>query len=88
LAGSIRAFVFAWGTIREVGLEISMPRLREMVIFGAPLIFSNLAIFTLNFSDRFFLQHFQSLQAVGIYAVGYKFGFLLNVIAIQPFSTM
>jgi len=88
LVGAIRACVFAWVTLREVGLKISMPRLREMVIFGAPLIFSNMAMFTLNFSDRFFLQHFQSLQTVGIYAVGYKFGFLLNVIAIQPFSTM
>jgi O-antigen/teichoic acid export membrane protein len=88
LGGSLRASVFAWRTIRHVGLAFSMARLRELVTFGAPLIFSNLALFTLNFSDRFFLQHFQSLQAVGIYAVGYKFGFLLNVVVIAPFAMM
>ena len=88
LAGGIRASVFAWRTIRDVGLGFSTARLREMVVFGAPLILSNLALFTLNFSDRFFLKHFQSLQAVGVYAVGYKFGFLLNVAIIAPFTMM
>ena len=39
--------------------------LRVIIAFGAPLVFSNLTMFTLNFSDRFFLQHFQSLEAVG-----------------------
>jgi len=62
--------------------------LRRMVGFGAPLVFSNLTMFTLNFSDRFFLQRFQSLEVVGIYAVGYKFGFMLNFLLIQPFNMM
>ena len=88
LAGSIKATLFAWWTIRDVGFGFSGAWLREMVVFGAPLIFSNLALFTLNFSDRFFLQHYQSLAAVGIYAVGYKFGYLLNVAIAQPFYVM
>ena len=62
--------------------------LRKMVGFGAPLVFSNLTMFTLNFSDRFFLQHLRSLEVVGIYAVGYKFGFMLNFLLIQPFNMM
>jgi O-antigen/teichoic acid export membrane protein len=56
--------------------------------FGLPLIFSNLALFTLNFADRFFLKHFQSLDVVGIYAVGYKFAFMLNYLIVQPFFVM
>ena len=72
----------------EVGLRFNWARLREMMSFGPPLVFSNLALFTLHFSDRFFLQRFQSLDAVGVYSVGYKFPFMLNFLLIQPFFMM
>ena len=42
-------------------------------------------MFVLNFSDRFFLQRLQSLEIVGIYGVGYKFGYLLSAVVIWPF---
>jgi O-antigen/teichoic acid export membrane protein len=41
-----------------------------------------------NFSDRFFLQRLGSLELVGVYAVGYKFGFMMNHLVVQPFFTM
>jgi O-antigen/teichoic acid export membrane protein len=62
--------------------------MREMAAFGLPLILSNVALFTLNFSDRFFLQHLRSLDVVGIYAIGYKFGFMMNYLLVQPFYAM
>jgi O-antigen/teichoic acid export membrane protein len=77
----------AW-TLREVGFRFSRRLLEQMVRFGLPLIFSNMALFTLNFSDRFFLQHLRSLDVVGIYAVGYKFGFMVNYLLVQPFLVM
>src|SRR5262249_24114490 len=64
------------------------PRLRQMVAFGLPLIFSNVALFVLNFSDRFFLQRLCFLETVGIYAVGYKVAFMINYLLIQPFYAM
>jgi O-antigen/teichoic acid export membrane protein len=45
-------------------------------------------MFTLNFSDRFFLQRLVSLDAVGIYSVGYRIGFMLNFLLIQQFNMM
>jgi O-antigen/teichoic acid export membrane protein len=81
------ALILKWMR-REVFGGVDWTLLRRMIRFGAPLIFSNLTLFTLNFSDRFFLQRFQSLEVVGIYAVGYKFGFLLNFLLIQPFTMM
>ena len=80
--------LLASGTLLRIRLRFSGPLLRQMVRFGLPLILSNLAAFVLNFADRFFLQHFQSLVAVGLYAVGYKFGFMINVLLVQPFSVM
>jgi O-antigen/teichoic acid export membrane protein len=80
--------VVACGSLLGIGLHFSRKLLSQMVRFGLPLILSNLAAFVLNFADRFFLQHFQSLEVVGLYAVGYKFGFMVNVVLVQPFFQM
>jgi O-antigen/teichoic acid export membrane protein len=80
--------IVAAGSLLGIGLHFSLNLLRQMVSFGWPLILSNLAAFVLNFADRFFLQHFRSLEVVGLYAVGYKFGFMINVLLVQPFFQM
>jgi O-antigen/teichoic acid export membrane protein len=77
----------AW-MLREIPLAFDGPLLKGMLVFGFPLMFSNMALFVLNFSDRFFLQHLRSLEIVGIYAVGYKFGYMLNYLLVQPFMIM
>jgi O-antigen/teichoic acid export membrane protein len=73
-------------TIREVGLSFSFGKLRDLVAFGAPLVVTSFAAFALNFSDRFFLQRFTNVSVVGIYALGYKFGFMLSFLLVQPFD--
>jgi O-antigen/teichoic acid export membrane protein len=87
VAGLRVVLLSAW-MLRQVKVRFSAPLLRQMVRFGLPLIFSNMALFAMNFSDRFFLQHLRSLEIVGIYAVGYKFGFLMNYLLVQPFYAM
>jgi len=42
----------------------------------------------MNFSDACFWQHLRSLEIVGIYSVGYKFGYMINFLLIQPFNMM
>jgi len=76
-----------WAAIKT-GIRFHMPHLRRILGFGLPLILSNIGLFVLNFSDRFFLQHLRSLEVVGVYAVGYKFGFMMNYLMVQPFFTM
>lgn len=88
LVGILQVVLLSGWTIRKVGIGFHWPYMRQMLEFGWPLMFSNLAIFALNFSDRFFLKHLQSLDVVGIYAVGYKFGFMINFLVIQPFYVM
>jgi O-antigen/teichoic acid export membrane protein len=75
-------------TVWKAGLGFKNAYLRDMVSFGSPLILANLAVFALNFSDRFFLQHLRSLDLVGVYSVGYKIGFMINYMLISPFLTM
>lgn len=82
----LNAVIILFVTIREVGLAFDIRKLRAFAVFGAPLIFTNIGAFILNFSDRFFLQHYSTMSIVGIYALGYKFGFMLSFLLIQPFN--
>jgi O-antigen/teichoic acid export membrane protein len=84
----LQLIVLSGWALRRLGFHFSVPHLRQMVSFGWPLMFSNLAVFTLNFSDRFFLQHLLSLEVVGVYAVGYKFAYMINYLLVQPFYVM
>jgi O-antigen/teichoic acid export membrane protein len=77
----------AWA-ISKTGIHFEPRHLSRILGFGLPLVLSNMGLFVLNFSDRFFLQHLRSLDTVGIYAVGYKFGFMMNVLVVQPFFVM
>jgi O-antigen/teichoic acid export membrane protein len=85
---AIQMVLLSGWMLRQVRIRFSGRLLRQMVGFGLPLIFSNLALFAMNFSDRFFLQHLRSLEVVGLYAVGYKFGFMMNYLLVQPFNAM
>jgi O-antigen/teichoic acid export membrane protein len=73
-------------TVRNVKLSFSYSKLKGIIAFGAPLIITSAATFSVNFSDRFFLRHFSTISTVGIYALGYKFGFILSLLVVQPFD--
>jgi O-antigen/teichoic acid export membrane protein len=88
LIGVLKAAILLYWVWGDLKFRIDWSRLRDILAFGAPLIFCNVTLFVLNFSDRFFLQRFQSLDVVGIYAVGYKFGYMLSFLFIQPFNMM
>lgn len=72
-------------TVRQAGLSFDWAKLKPMAAFGLPLILVSFSAFELNFADRFFLQHYSTVSTVGIYALGYKFGYMLSFLVIQPF---
>lgn len=88
IVAGLQMIVLCVWMLKQIPLRFSRAMLQAMLVFGVPLIFANMAAFALNFSDRFFLQHLRSLDVVGIYAVGYKFGFMLNYLLVQPFYVM
>jgi O-antigen/teichoic acid export membrane protein len=88
IVGVLKMLVLIKWMAKDIALRMDWRLLRRILGFGAPLILFNLTMFTLNFSDRYFLQRIVSLDAVGLYAVGYKFGFMLNFLLIQPFNMM
>jgi O-antigen/teichoic acid export membrane protein len=54
--------------------------------FGAPLILANLGFFVIHFSDRYFLGAARGLGEVGIYAMAYKFAFMVTFAVGEPFG--
>jgi O-antigen/teichoic acid export membrane protein len=78
-------FLLTW-TFSEVGFSFSFGMMKQALKFSIPLIPASLGMFVLHFSGRYFVRHFCSLSDVGIYSLGYKFGFILSAMVIQPFN--
>lgn len=63
------------------------PRLlRTMIAYGLAMIPVFISSWVVNLSDRFFIQSYLGLGALGIYALGYKFGALIDLLLVMPFQ--
>lgn len=72
----------------EVGIKFAKAKYREMLVFGAPLIISDLSVFALTYADRYFLNYMADLAVVGIYSMSYTFGMILSVLVNGPFMAV
>ncbi|HSQ61191.1 MAG TPA: oligosaccharide flippase family protein [Acidobacteriota bacterium] len=78
--------LFLWiAYIRPQGLHFSWDLLRRMVRYGVPLALVQICLFVINFTDRFFLQAYGDFTQVGIYALAYKFGIMMNTLVVANF---
>jgi O-antigen/teichoic acid export membrane protein len=71
---------------RNMGTKFSWPKFREMARYGYPVAFASIGNFFLVFSDRYFLNHFVGMGAVGVYAIAYRFAFILSAFVFNPFQ--
>jgi O-antigen/teichoic acid export membrane protein len=69
-----------------IRLEWDSGLVRHMLAFSLPLVPAAVAGWTLNLSDRYILQALQDERSVGIYAMGYTLGLIINALAIAPFT--
>jgi len=60
--------------------------IKENISYGIPLVFVGLAVTLLTLSDRYLLKILSDLSNVGIYSMAYKFGMIINIVLITPFS--
>lgn len=74
----------AFYTFSQVRFHFSAKKAKRLLRFGSPFVVSSLGAFILTFSDRYFLNYYQELSAVGVYALAYKFGFLLMTFPVAP----
>jgi O-antigen/teichoic acid export membrane protein len=68
------------------GLRFDTRVLKNLVTFGFPYLPASIFSFVISSADRYFLTRYASLDAVGIYALGYKIGMFGTSILLSPFS--
>jgi len=71
-------------TYKSLKGSYNLSRAKTLFRFALPLIPTTVALLILDGSDRFFLTYFHSLEAVGIYGLGYKLGMAVLI----PFTVM
>lgn len=85
ISNGLAALILLPLTFRRIGIRFELHKMKEMFKYGVPLIPAGLSNFSLNFSNRIFLNRFVSLGEVGLFALGSRFGFMISVLIIQPF---
>jgi O-antigen/teichoic acid export membrane protein len=80
LAAVIVSFIAIYSIKDNLGFIFSKKKLRVLLRFGLPLVFTPIALWVSNSSDRFFLVRFSGLSETGLYAIGYKLALPLGLI--------
>lgn len=85
ISTAITSVVLLVYTSRHMNYRFSLAKARQLVSFSWPLIITSVISFYIVFGDRYFLKFYSGLAEVGIYSLGYKFGFLLGFVVAGPF---
>ncbi len=89
VSGIVVTIPMLWYTLSRTGFSFSLEKARVMTSFSIPLVVTSLISFYITFGDRYFLRILGGgLDAVGIYALGYRFGFLLSFLVGDPFFSI
>jgi O-antigen/teichoic acid export membrane protein len=74
-------------TIKSCYPKFNSKVLKEMISYGYPLAISNILTITLTISDRFILEAYYKLEAVGSFQVAIKVANLLQFLIMNSFIT-
>jgi O-antigen/teichoic acid export membrane protein len=73
--------------LKRSGLRWSSERIRNMLIFGIPMVPAAISFFVMTSADRFFILRLMSTDDVGVYSMGAKIAILLQILLIVPLTT-
>lgn len=76
LVGITMSFRFAQSSY---GFEFDMPALKSLLKFSMPLVPATLTVYGMLYVDRYIINHYLSLNEVGLYSVAYKFASVLGL---------
>ena len=86
IAASLKFATLFLYTRKSFIFAFSVPEMKIQLKWGFAVVLSNFAVLSLNWSDRFILNHFTSLGDIGIYSLGYKIGTIITIILVYPFN--
>lgn len=86
LGGVFEALLFYAMVRRDLSLGFSATELRRMLVFGGPLIFSQIAFSLFMMIDRFFLERYSSPRDLGAYSMANTLVSVVTILVTVPFS--
>lgn len=66
-------------------LRVSVEIIKQMIVFGLPLLPASFFMYLINNADRYFLGIYSGLQEVGVYALAAKLGTVGTMFLMDPF---
>lgn len=88
ISSTVMGVLLSGYTLLKTGIRLRMDVCKKLMFFSLPLKLATVGSFYLTFGDRYILNMFRELSEVGIYALGYKFGFIYTLLAWTPFEKM
>ncbi len=82
---AILAYQFVHVVLKDT-VALSLGVLRELLIFGFPLIFSMCSQFIMNASSTYFLSFYAGLEAVAMFSLGVKLAQIVDITIGAPFQ--
>ncbi len=80
------AFSLIPDVARAASWKFSRFFLRKLWFFGMAIIPASIAVWVMDLSDRYFISIFRDPDEVGIYALGYKIGMIIDILIVAPFQ--
>jgi len=91
LQGNLAAVAVGWlvlmiYTLYSCGLHFHLDKIKSVLVYSFPFLFGTLVGIVAVNADRFMLNEFMGLEAVGVYALALKLTLLVEVLVAEPFS--
>ncbi len=89
IASLCMACLLGFYTLKDCGIRFSRQKARRLISFSLPMMTTGIIAFYVTFGDRYFLRFYGGgLNEVGVYSLGYKFGFILMFLVVMPFASI
>ncbi len=83
VAGSLAgAALGLWWLRDSFRFRFDGARLREMLAFSTPLVFAGIAVWISLYIDRIMINHFLSIDEVGLYGIGYRLASVAGLVMV------
>lgn len=88
VSGFVLVLLAYWMLFKRTSLSLDFSYGIRLYRYSMPMLAAPLFMYLLNYSDRYFLMKYRTLDEVGVYAMAYKFAMLLSTVVMGPFGEM
>lgn len=86
---SLYPIIYFFPLVRKtLNFEFDFKLLKQVLAYGYPLLTGTLFLQVIQSADQYFIKYLISIDAVGIYSFAYKFGSVISILFIMPFTNI